>query len=274
MLPDLQLEFSDDELSSLLDPDRETASDEEALEAPPEPSAELRQLSRQLAGQYADVLAGFVSRAFSQQSITSTARQVRATLEPLLRLAEGTGDNELGAHLTRLQSLLDRPPESHALARTRYLKTLRAWMLEYADCLGGAVGERLRRLVDFGEEQPPLLRELEQIKGIGPRRLERLYCAGLFTVERVVAAEPEEIAQVTGLPLNLAEQVVASTQRFSEEERKRRARELRRSVVAFGQALQALGAHDDPDMLAVAQETMLQLQRLISQLHEPDPKTP
>ncbi|MEL6343703.1 MAG: helix-hairpin-helix domain-containing protein [Myxococcota bacterium] len=274
MLPEvpegaLELKFSDDELSTFLGaPLTFEEADEDGETLPPEPSADLRRLSRQLVGQYADVLASFISRAFSQQSISEIAQQVTATLEPLLRLASGTGDTELGELLRDLQGLLQETPDDQALARTRYLKRLRAWVLRYADCLGGAVGERLSRIVDFGEEQPPLLQALEQIRGIGPRRLERLYCAGLFTVERLKDADPDEIAQVTGLPHHLAEAVVKQTQQFAEDERTRRAQELRRSVRAFKHALHALGAQEDPDMLAAAMETMTQLQQLIVQLKD------
>jgi len=271
MQPDVTaFHFSDDELSALLHGTDESST----LESLPEsvaPSQELRVLSRQLAGQYVDVLASFISQAFAHVTISATSEQVHSTLHPLLRLADETGDIELGGRLRELKSMLESPPADTQRERTRYLKQLRAWLLSYATCLSGQSGRRLRELVDFGEQQPPLLRALEQIKGIGPRRLDRLYCAGLFTVDRVINADPEEIAQVTGLPIRLAEEVVARTHAFSTQERKRQAQELRRSVLTFTQSLRSLGAYDDPTMLEAAQETLAQLQQLIAQLkHQGD----
>ncbi|HND31287.1 MAG TPA: hypothetical protein PLA94_14890, partial [Myxococcota bacterium] len=61
------------------------------------------------------------------------------------------------------------------------------------------------------------------------------YSAGLFTVEAVSAADPMEVAQVTGLPRKLAEEVVRATRAYADAERRKSLEELRsRATDALG----------------------------------------
>lgn len=242
---------------ALLEPDSE--EEEEA----PAPSAELPALSRRLAGQYVEVLADFVRASFRQPTLPPS-EPLRAVLTPLLRLTGDTGAHDMHALLQELVGLLDSPPGDERWARVRYLRTLREWLMRYADCLDDTDGERLRQLVDYGDALPPLLEALRSVRGIGPRRIERLYCAGLTSVGRVTSADAESIAEVTGIPLRLSEAVIEAAQAFERTERARRINELRRSIMAFTHALETLNAHDDPDMISAAQESLSQLQAALT----------
>ena len=262
-----ELSFSDSELLSLLGgPDVLSLlqPDEDEDAEAPAPSEELPALSRRLAGQYVDVLADFVRASFRQPALPP-AGPLRAVLSPLLRLTGDTGADDMHALLRELEGLLERPVGEERWARVRHLRALRGWLMRFSECLDDDDGARLRQLVDYGDALPPLLEALKEVRGIGPRRIERLYCAGLTSVSRVTAADAESIAEVTGIPRQLAAAVVEAAQAFERTERARRIAELRRSIMAFTHALETLNAHDDPDMISAAQESLSRLQAAITQ---------
>ena len=111
----------------------------------------------------------------------------------------------------------------------------------------------------YQDRSLPLLEELANLKGIGPKRLERLYCAGLFT-----------IAEVTGLPRKLAEQVVDSTREFAERQRRSCVVELHQRVQEFHAVLPRLNPanEDDRRMLDLARQTLAELQSALSQIEQ------
>ena len=82
-----------------------------------------------------------------------------------------------------------------------------------------AAAKQLCRLLE--RDAAPLLAELAEIHGIGPKRLGRLYAAGLFTVDSVAGSDPQDIVAVTGIPEKLAVAVVESTHAYALEERQR-----------------------------------------------------
>ncbi len=206
---------------------------------------ELHRLSRRISAQYADVLAGFSRQAFGGAASASMVQQVTAAVDALRRLATSAGDVELAAMLERLSVLVPEHDVRGAHARRRFMRALREWVLAFAALLPPEDAARLHDMVVYDRRSLPLLDELAKLHGIGPKRLERLYCAGLFTVEAVGAADPHEVAQVTGLPRPLAHRVVEGAIRFADEERRRCVSELRRHASEIGHLLAARGGLPD-----------------------------
>ena len=54
----------------------------------------------------------------------------------------------------------------------------------------------------------------EVTQRLGQRRVQRLYCAGLYTPEALGAAVPEDVAMVTGIPLAIARRCVEASASF------------------------------------------------------------
>lgn len=191
-------------------------------------SEELRRTARQIVSQYMEVITTFAGRAFGGRSVKGADVQLSAAADSLTRLAVATEDRELIDLLDRLGELILSFQGKTKGTRRQKLARLRNWLVDMGQLIGGDDGERLAHVVTYKRGSKPLLDRLAAIRGIGPRRLERLYAAGLFSVEVVGASSPEDIALVTGLPRKLAHEVVAATQRFEREQHLETLEELAR----------------------------------------------
>ena len=115
-------------------------------------------------------------------------------------------------------------------ARTRLVAGLRAGRPRLGDLLPPAEDEQVRTIVQYDFRTQPLLRQHASSRGIGKKRLASLHCAGLFEVEVVSTADPEEISAVTGIPSKLSAEVVRSAKKYASEQRTRTIEEQRRVV--------------------------------------------
>lgn len=204
---------------------------------------ELRSVARRIAGTHVDVVARYARAAFAGRAGPADHLQLCAALGQLARLAEAAGDTRqvelLGATRAWIEghlASLDRPA-----GRGRLLPRLRRFLEAFAGCLEGDDAARLERLVHYEPDAAPLLAELANLRGIGPRRLESLYCSGLYRVDVVVRAAPADVAAVSGLPLALAVDVVAATRTFAERRREEAAREVRGRLEELRAMAEALG---------------------------------
>lgn len=57
---------------------------------------------------------------------------------------------------------------------------------------------------------------LASVRGIGARRLDQLYSAGLYTVADLCQANPSDLAAVTGFPLNLTLMLITAAKSHSQ----------------------------------------------------------
>jgi len=188
---------------------------------------ELLRLTRRIAGQYVEVLAGSLALAFMGKDSSATDSQLAAALETMLRLADACGADELGRARREMDLLVRDWQQRRPRRRAAFIHALRDSVLSLCRCLEPEDAASLKKLVVYERRSLPLLDELAALPGIGPRRLGRLYSAGLFTVEAVSAADPMEVAQVTGLPRKLAEEVVRATRTYADAERRKSLEELR-----------------------------------------------
>lgn len=257
--------FSDDELFALLEPPG-PAIEATGLEGPVQPSEELQSVARRIAGQYAELIEVFAAGVFTRRPSPGAAARLAAGLDALHRLLFAAAAADAAAAVSELQRDLEAFLARQARGRgaDRMATRLRAWIPRFAAFLDPAAAARLLDLVSFRRQAIPLFTELGAIPGIGPRRLERLYCAGLYSVDAVYHADPEEVAQVTGLPPELARRVVEATRRFADEEQLRSARELSQRAAQIQRGIAS--GRLDPEVLSLAREALAALQAALDGL--------
>jgi hypothetical protein len=256
----IDLFFSDEELATLLSPQLAPAPDPGDVV----PSEELLDVSRRIAAPYVDLIEAFAGGLIQRRPSSGMAGQLIHAMEALHRLAEASGDALASGVVEEL--LVDlRQFAHHAQHRRaidRMATRMRAWIPRFAALLQGGARDRMLSLVSFRGKALPLFQELSAIEGIGPRRLERLYCAGLYTVDAVLGADPLEIAAVTGLPPALARRVVDATVAWNAEQRLRSVRELQARATEVLLAFRA--GEQDPEVLTLARDALLALQAALA----------
>lgn len=231
----IDLDFSDEELGALF-------AGPSTPEGPVEATDELVGLTRKLASQYVEVLASFARESFRGAGEIDT-HGVAGAIDALARLSESTGDTDLLRVLQQLRKLVDASADAqNANARVRDLLRvqMRHWVLRFADCLEGAERNRMRQLVLFDKSNVPLFDQLARIKGIGPRRIQRMYCAGLFTIDTVVRSTPEDISSVTGIPLALSKRIHEETVKYAQDQKDEAAERLLEAIEQFKKILPRL----------------------------------
>jgi hypothetical protein len=234
-----------------------------------EPSiGSLRDLTRSISGQYSEVIAGFVRHSFRGEDVSLQAAQVRVSVDALRRLAEATEDPDLTLALAELDRLLPESSRQGGRARERYLREMRAWVLRFAALLGPRDGDHLLALVSFDDRSEALLHRLMEVYGVGPRRLERLYCAGLFSVDSLINADPVEVAQVTGMSVLVGRSLIHAAELFDRQRRRVAARELldrTHDVVALAKNAQATG-RPAPGLHHAMQTALVELNLALNEL--------
>lgn len=230
-------------------------------------SDELTRVSRRISGQYAEILAGFASQAFRGRARKESGEQALAALDALQRLATAAGDREQAALLEELSEIVPGASDSRKNSRARYIAiaALRDWIPRFADTLAPEDGRRLVKLVQWDGGSAPLMEELASLRGIGPKRLGRLYAAGLHTVDVVASADPVDVASVTGLPSRLSVDVVDATRQFALDERRRCLEQLRDRALRLREILRAVPASDE-EIRRLAEEAVHEVELTFSQL--------
>ena len=263
--------FSDDELASFLDGRQEEDSSPVVELAPVEPSGELLAVSRRIAGQFVDLIQAFSASVFTRRLTPATTSQFSHAVDALHRLAVAAGDEQQARLLEEMQGLLHNLEHHGDRSRDvdRISIRLRACIPAFSASLESVDAERLVNMVSYKNQHVPLLAELGNIPGIGKRRLERLYISGLYTVEAVCAAEPSELAAVTGLPLTLATRVVEATREYAIQQQRRCVMEMRERA---RELVRAMGASPsgDPELVRLAMSTMAELQSVLTSLSSQD----
>lgn len=227
---------------------------------------ELQAVARRIAGNHVDVLANFARAVFAHRATRSEYEQFSGALASLLRLAQGAGDLRQVQLLERMRRDIEERLKDFGSRndRNRFLPRLQRFIDGFASWLDGADAERLDQLIHFEPGTLPLLSELEGIHGIGPKRLARLYCCGLYTVEAVAPADAIEVAQVTGLPSGLSEDVVAATRRWAEERRAASIQEIRMRIREFERMALALPDGLPASLLEEGQTALRELEAVLT----------
>lgn len=263
---DTLIRFTDEELEAFLfaDPEPAPVSDANLLAF----NDELRTLARRLAGQHTDVVGMFVAEVFSRPpGFEGSLAQVVAVVDSLLRLSSEVEDVVLFSHLSGLRGLLSGGVPDSRREHSAFLRELRERVIGLSDLLDPEAGKRLRELVHHEGRRHPLLAELASLRGVGPYRLTRLYCAGLYTVDAMRTADPVEVSECTGIPLRLARQIVRASQDYAERRRRRCAEDLRTLVAELREiaAREDLEPAERANLSNAAHSSILALHDLLDQ---------
>ncbi|MFO0747701.1 MAG: helix-hairpin-helix domain-containing protein [Myxococcota bacterium] len=259
--------FSDEELDSVLSAPLGASHDV----APPEVSQEARVLARVLGSQYAEVIAHYAVDALMGRN-SRHAPKLRQIVKSFKKLATEMNDRELLVLYEELGELIESFTTSHTHEqRLLASRKLREWVMAFADLVGDEAGLKLRRLVVYRKGVHPLISHLREIRGIGDKRLERLYTAGLLTTETLVDADPNELAQIVGIPTRLARQVVEACRRFAEHQRHVVVAALKSAAADLTQSLGEVD-FDDDDQVRLVAEVRAAMQKLDAKLSETEAK--
>ena len=266
MTPDaVGLDFSEADLDALLDGDVGFDDFDDAFRSEVLGSG-LHDLARGIAGQYVVVMAGFAAQAFRGTPSRDQAEQVAGAVTSLRRLAVEVEDSKLIDVLDQLPPLVEDWLKGVGTRRTRVVR-LRKWVDAMSDVLPEEPARRMSELIHYDRGRQPLLSELGRLPGIGRRRLQRLYAAGLFTVEAIrSASSATEISQVTGVPEPLCEGIFLATERFADSERERCVREIGQRAKELGDWLGGMEP-DDPrriQALRATQEALWSLEAALT----------
>lgn len=236
-------------------------------ESESETETALQHVAQRISGQYGEVIAVWTRAVLSSKEPAETSG-VAATVENLIRLAESS-QNRTQTDLLRalqeiLQSLQGTRPRDRRGDRARV--RLRDWIPEYAKTLVGADATRLLKLVRWDAGAAPLMSELRGVAGLGPRRLTRLYSAGLGDVDAVATAEPEEVAAVTGIPFAVAVDAVSRAREYAVTERRRCVEDIQVRATRLHALLNRLEDGPDPELVEVARVTLGQVEHAFKAL--------
>ncbi|MFK7930961.1 MAG: hypothetical protein AB8H79_22440 [Myxococcota bacterium] len=271
------------ELESLFDFDidallssPESLKASQQLEGPSESPTQLdtthlQSLGRDLAVQYVDTLGDYAVSVFAREDNEKGRLQVRAAVTSMLDLASATSDTSFSQTLGDWLTLLSAPTPRKAIARTRHIKQLKTMVQDFAELLDAQGQQQLLSIVQYRGRSSPVMAFLRQLPGIGSRRLERMYLAGLNDVDRLCLAEPEELRLVTGMPLTVAQNTIASAREFAEEERKRALHALTERAAWLTESVKKLDMSDPEQrrLIDFARQAMTALQHQLAVCETP-----
>lgn len=213
----------------------------------------LRQVADKISAQYGEIIATWSAKVLSSLEPVATAG-VDATVANLLRLARSADSQDQVELLEDLRETLrmieGTTPSSRNGDRARV--QLRDWIPAFADTLEGEDAERLRSLVEWTPGSVPFLEELREVHGIGPRRLTRLYSAGLGQLDAVANASPDDVVHVTGIPHSIAVEVVRRARSYAQEERDRCVHDIRDRAARLEMLLTRVQDNPDQDLVEAA----------------------
>ncbi len=228
------------------------------------PSAELTAVTHRISAQYVEIVRVAAAGVFAGRDARTGLQQLASALDALEKLAIVARDEPQRQLIVELRpSLVACAENPRGRDRERFLARLREWLPRFAEGLGEP-GRGLRDLVSFDVSAIPLFEELLALPGIGPRRLSRLFCAGLYAVEVVSGADPAEVAQVTGLPRRLAEEVVTRARGFAEQRRRRCLVELHARLAEFQDVVRSLDPGTAPELHALARAAVREMYGMVT----------
>ena len=258
--------FTDDDLDAFLS--GAAFRESEASSRSAATSDEARNLARNLAIPYVQVVS---QHAFD----LATGRQERfapkllQVLKDARRLAEEMEDEALLEHYQALASILgdERRTFSTQHDRETSSRRLHGWVSEFAYIVGGEAGRKLLREQTLKRGVNPLVAYLREVRGLGEKRLEKLFAAGLLTTDALVDADPRELSQIVGIPMGVARLVVTAATRFADEQRVASVLGLRESALEVMRHLRDLPP-TDRGLIKLVAEVRDTLHRLEATLRE------
>ncbi len=253
--------FAAENIQHIPDDEIEDSSEVEA-------SPELMVVTHRIAANYIEVLASGAARVLRGDQVEDAVNMILASVGDLERLARASDDTVQLKMLTRLLDALEcyEARRQRDCGHARFRDLLRGWLRDFAEYVAPAASQSVRDLVDFDLDEVPVFSLLIELRGMGPRRLSRLYAAGLYTTEAICSASPEDMACVTGLPRELALEVVECVRADAWQQMERDILEMPGALDRFERAW-LRGALPSSGRLRVAAETAVRrMQALVARL--------
>lgn len=186
----------------------------------------LLNLFEQLLLPYLDPIAQYV-RVFQRNEHSSeTVDGFRELLGPVNLLTKSLQVQPVLEIIDEIREILDEPSLRSGHTTYRMIAPFTSLFERLLGAISPEARERYLSQFYYQRNSIPLLEDLRRIRYIGPKRLQRIYAAGLITAEAISRAKPSEIADVTGLPLKLAEQVVIAGSEYHTQQRQRRCQRI------------------------------------------------
>ena len=200
----------------------------------------LLNLFEQLLLPYLDPIAQYVRVFQRNEHSADTVDGFRELLVPITLLTRSLQVQPVLDIIDEIREILDDPALRTGHTTYRLIAPFTSLFERLLGAISPEARERYHNQFYYQRNTIPLLEELRRIRYIGPRRLQRIYAAGLITVEAIAKARPSEIADVTGLPLRLAEQVVTAGTDYQHQQRQRRAQRIAGLVTDLREELHSL----------------------------------
>lgn len=226
-------------------------------------SPEALLLTRQLAAQHLELLAQAAADAVEGRRVRREARVGKA-LSQTRRLATEMQDDLLVSHIDKLAQLFERATHSDALDHAVVARRLRDTVLALGALAGGAAEAQLRAVCLRRRGMHPLATRLRGLKGIGDRRLAKLWDAGLLSTDSLVGADPTDLVTAAGIDRPLAQRVIRMASAHLQERARGAAELLEQAAseavdIALGGSLE-VGSRDA--LLDAAHHTRRELDRM------------
>lgn len=168
---------------------------------------EVQLLFERILLQYLDPLKTFINSILKGDMSSTVIDGFRGIMEPLLEATEKLGITALFDLFDNMYVLLGNVEGMTAPVPYRIIRPFADTYIKIVENISEEVREEYFSDVRYKRNSNGLLEEFRKIKYIGPQRLQRLYAAGLTTIEAVEGASAIDIAVTTGISLELADQV-------------------------------------------------------------------
>ena len=163
--------------------------------------------------QYLPAIQQFIQQLFKEGINRDICNMMCSTVEPLLDLTSAIEYWEMHSLVMDVQRQVTMLTINKR-SNYNHIKRIKDWYLRFLDELPEEVANRYRDEVSYRRKKVPFLEDLRSIKGVGPKRLERLYLAGLISMDKLLNADAMSVHQVTGLGYKLSKQVISETHKL------------------------------------------------------------
>lgn len=168
---------------------------------------ELRTLFEDILLEYIPNIRSCVNKIFRGDNSKSTVDTFLGVITPLKEAAETLNLHDILRLLKRFERDANYIRGKRMSLSYKYIRPFSDTYEQLILCLSPAMQQKYFSDTRFHTTQNPLFDKLQGIRGIGHRRLHRIFKAGLMDIEPLERATPEEIHSVTGIGLKLAKKV-------------------------------------------------------------------
>lgn len=181
----------------------------------PQDLREVQTLFKQIASEYAAPVRGFLVELRLGDTSKDWIQICLPAVTSMAQSAEKMGLEELARALGELRAALENAEWAAGAGVTG---EARARLLAAADTLVRELPEAFAVEREADQREPVIVRSLlAQVPGVRKVQLDRIYRAGLGSLQMFLVASPRELADATGLELELCDRIVSRFKRYRTE---------------------------------------------------------